>query len=113
IAASVTKVEPLGEDRSSSDLEQPIRSSVHSTCFTMNIRACASPDHQRISTSSIPAEKPKVLVVDDEPQVLVALTDLLSDEFVVQTTSSPERALEMARTEGGISVVISDQRMPE
>ncbi|HEX3777051.1 MAG TPA: response regulator [Polyangiaceae bacterium] len=57
--------------------------------------------------------KQRVLVVDDEPQVLVALEDLLGDEFLVSATGSPAQALEMARAQNDIAVVVSDQRMPE
>ena len=39
---------------------------------------------------------PRVLVVDDEPQVLVALQDLLEAEFDVTTTDEPEKALRIA-----------------
>lgn len=53
-----------------------------------------------------------VLLVDDEPQVLVALEDLLSDEFTVLKTESAESALELAERERSIAVVLSDQRMP-
>jgi PAS domain S-box-containing protein len=53
-----------------------------------------------------------VLLVDDEPQVLVALEDLLSEEFTVFKTQSPEKALRMIESEPDIAVVISDQRMP-
>jgi response regulator RpfG family c-di-GMP phosphodiesterase len=55
----------------------------------------------------------RVLVVDDEPQVLVALEDLLSDQFAVLTTDSPEQALRLVTTEPDIAVVLSDQRMPQ
>jgi len=58
------------------------------------------------------AVKERVLLVDDEPQVLVALEDLLSDEFVVMKSGSPEHALELAREYPDIAVVVSDQRMP-
>src|SRR5262245_23939282 len=61
-------------------------------------------------TASLARER--VLVVDDEPQVLVALEDLLSDAFAVTTTDSPEAALELVRKEPDIAVVLSDQRMP-
>ena len=54
-----------------------------------------------------------VLLVDDEPQVLVALEDLLSDEFVVYTTESGEEALRLVSREPEIAVVVTDQRMPE
>jgi len=53
------------------------------------------------------------LVVDDEPQVLVALEDLLSDEFLVLTSESAESALRLVETEPNIAVVVSDQRMPK
>jgi PAS domain S-box-containing protein len=53
-----------------------------------------------------------VLLVDDEPQVLVALEDLLSEEFTVYKTQSPEKALRMVTSEPDIAVVLSDQRMP-
>jgi signal transduction histidine kinase/response regulator RpfG family c-di-GMP phosphodiesterase len=57
-------------------------------------------------------EKRRVLLVDDEPQVLVALEDLLSDEFCVLKAQSAEDALKMIRGEPDIAVVITDQRMP-
>jgi PAS domain S-box-containing protein len=51
-------------------------------------------------------------LVDDEPQVLVALEDLLSDQFKVFKTESPDVALEIVQRERDIAVVITDQRMP-
>lgn len=52
-----------------------------------------------------------VLVVDDEPQILTAITDLLEDEFTVWTANDGPAALEvLARQE--VSVILSDQRMP-
>jgi len=53
-----------------------------------------------------------VLVVDDEPQVLVALKDLLEDHFDVTTTDRPEHALRIAEEDADLAVVLSDQRMP-
>ncbi len=58
------------------------------------------------------AGKQKVLLVDDEPQVLVALEDLLADDFVVLKTTSPHSALEMLGQKPDIAVVVTDQRMP-
>jgi len=54
----------------------------------------------------------RVLVVDDEPQILVALEDLLSDDFTVLRSETPERALELIAADSSIAVVITDQRMP-
>ncbi|HTQ04831.1 MAG TPA: response regulator [Polyangiaceae bacterium] len=56
--------------------------------------------------------KNSVLLVDDEPQVLVALEDLLSDEFTVFKAQSPHAALDLVEHEPGIAVVLTDQRMP-
>jgi two-component system, cell cycle sensor histidine kinase PleC len=53
-----------------------------------------------------------VLVVDDEPQVLVALEDILSDDFLVLKSESAEAALELVEREPDIAVVLADQRMP-
>ncbi len=54
----------------------------------------------------------RVLVVDDEPQVLLALEDQLSDHFDVLKSETPEAALERLEHEPAVSVVLSDQRMP-
>lgn len=56
---------------------------------------------------------PRILVVDDEPQVLLALQDLLEDEFEVETTSEATEALRIVESDPSIAVVLSDQRMPE
>ncbi len=54
-----------------------------------------------------------ILVVDDEPQVLAALKDLLEDDYTVFVETSATSALEFLRRGTSISVIISDQRMPE
>lgn len=55
----------------------------------------------------------RVLVVDDEPQVLLALEDLLGDDFVVLTAGSAEQALSLVQAESELAVVVTDQRMPK
>ncbi len=59
------------------------------------------------------AAKERVLLVDDEPQILTALEDLLGDDYTVFKSESPERALDLVRQDNDIAVVITDQRMPE
>lgn len=54
----------------------------------------------------------QVLVVDDEPQVLVAVEDTLGDEYDVLTANSPVAALRLLEREKNVAVLISDQRMP-
>ncbi|MCQ8240934.1 ATP-binding protein [Rhizosaccharibacter radicis] len=58
------------------------------------------------------AVRPLVLLVDDEADILVALEDLLEDEFRVLSTTSPADALAILRREPDVSVIVSDQRMP-
>ena len=59
------------------------------------------------------ANKERILLVDDEPQVLLALEDLLGEDFAVLKTASPEEALSMVEHDREIAVVLSDQRMPQ
>ncbi|HYQ46782.1 MAG TPA: PAS domain-containing protein [Polyangiaceae bacterium] len=56
--------------------------------------------------------KERVLLVDDEPQILTALEDLLGDDYTVFKSSSPESALSLVEQNRDIAVVITDQRMP-
>lgn len=55
----------------------------------------------------------KILVVDDEPDILIALEDLFEDDYRVITASSPLQALGIIKDEPDIAIIISDQRMPE
>src|SRR5689334_9457883 len=56
--------------------------------------------------------KPRVLFVDDEPDLLSAVVrNLRSEHFEVATASSGAAALEILRTKG--AVVVSDLQMPE
>jgi two-component system, cell cycle sensor histidine kinase and response regulator CckA len=55
----------------------------------------------------------RVLLVDDEPQVLVALEDVLSEKFVVFKADSGAGALDVLAREPDIAVVVTDQRMPK
>ena len=57
-------------------------------------------------------DRPTVLLVDDEPDILVALSDLLEDEYRVLSTVSPQAALELLAREPEVAVIVSDQRMP-
>jgi diguanylate cyclase (GGDEF)-like protein/PAS domain S-box-containing protein len=65
-----------------------------------------------VSAHSNGLDKDRVLVVDDEPQVLLAIEDLLSDDYSVVTAQSGPRALELVQQQHEFAVVLSDQRMP-
>lgn len=56
--------------------------------------------------------KGRVLCVDDEPNILRALSWLLRKDFQVVTAESAREAMGLLRT-GDFDVVISDNRMPE
>ncbi|KQN37607.1 hypothetical protein ASG37_11290 [Sphingomonas sp. Leaf407] len=60
-----------------------------------------------------PGTPPLLLLVDDEREILVALTDLLEDRYRVLATTSPVEALGLVAANPDISVIVSDQRMPE
>ncbi|HEY9747422.1 MAG TPA: response regulator [Allocoleopsis sp.] len=56
--------------------------------------------------------KPKILVVDDEPDNLDLLYRTFHREFKVLRAESAPVALDILASEGDIAVIISDQRMP-
>lgn len=58
------------------------------------------------------AGKPKLLVVDDEPDMLDFLERVLRRRFSVTRTNSAETALELLSTEE-YEVLVTDQKMPK
>ncbi|MGB3291555.1 MAG: response regulator [Phormidesmis sp.] len=60
-----------------------------------------------------PSKKPRMLVVDDEPDNLDLLYRTFRRDFKVLRAESGVEALEVLSTEGEVAVIISDQRMPE
>jgi CheY-like chemotaxis protein len=59
------------------------------------------------------SRKPKMLVVDDEPDNLDLLYRTFRRDFNVFKADSGISALEILAAEGEVAVIISDQRMPE
>jgi response regulator RpfG family c-di-GMP phosphodiesterase len=57
-------------------------------------------------------QKPKVLLVDDEPNVIEGLAKLLRREYDVRTFSAPRDALRALQEIHDLAVVVSDMRMP-
>ena len=57
-------------------------------------------------------DKPPILIVDDEEEVLVSLRSLLRREYEVYTSPRARDALALLENHA-IQVVISDQRMPD
>ncbi len=59
-----------------------------------------------------PSTKPRILCVDDEAQVLSALTLNLRRHFEVHTAGGGAEGLDKLAQLGGVAAVISDMRMP-
>jgi DNA-binding NtrC family response regulator len=57
-------------------------------------------------------DKPKLLVVDDEPDMLDFIERGLRRRFSVTRTNSPEAALELLSS-GKYEILITDQQMPK
>jgi GAF domain-containing protein/class 3 adenylate cyclase/two-component SAPR family response regulator len=62
--------------------------------------------------AAINPPKPKILVVDDEPDNLDLLYRTFHREYKVLRAESGPEALNILASEGGVAVIISDQRMP-
>ncbi|MBW4574641.1 MAG: response regulator [Aphanothece sp. CMT-3BRIN-NPC111] len=74
------------------------------------------PELENISRQLMSLErpnKPKMLVVDDEPDNLDLLYRTFRRDFHVLRAESGVHALELLAAEGEVAVIISDQRMPE
>ncbi len=56
--------------------------------------------------------EPKILIVDDDPNLLAALRRRLGRKYHVTTVISAEDGLSEIEDQGPYAVVLSDQRMP-
>ena len=56
--------------------------------------------------------RPRILVVDDEEAILETMTFTFEDEYEVYTSRDARRALELIDEKAPITVVLTDQRMP-
>ena len=54
----------------------------------------------------------KILLVDDEPNVLESIQRQLRNRFEIKTAQSGEEALEVLKTCGPFTLIVSDMRMP-
>jgi signal transduction histidine kinase/response regulator RpfG family c-di-GMP phosphodiesterase len=57
-------------------------------------------------------ERPKVLVVDDEPQILDSIQSLLEDDFNVLVSTDAMQAIDILK-DAQVAVILADQRMPK
>jgi response regulator RpfG family c-di-GMP phosphodiesterase len=54
----------------------------------------------------------KILLVDDEPNVLESIQRQLRNRFEIKTAQSGDEALEVLKTDGPFTLIVSDMRMP-
>ena len=59
------------------------------------------------------SERPRILLVDDEPALLEGLERHLRKHFEVHTATSAAQALDVIALKGPFAVVVSDMRMPQ
>ena len=57
--------------------------------------------------------RPRILVVDDEEAILETMSFTFEDDYEVQTSTDPRRALDLLDAKGPFAVVLTDQRMPD
>jgi FixJ family two-component response regulator len=84
-------------------------------CSLPNQSGCRIVQSSVRSTATVaasPAERPHILCVDDEPNVLASLKVMLAKQYDVHVASSGLGGLEILAALDSISVVISDMRMP-
>jgi len=76
-------------------------------------RVDTRPVEDLLQTLGLPRpECTRVLLVDDEFEVLAVLEALLEDDFDVQTAQGGAEALEILEATSNLDLVITDQRMP-
>ncbi|MCS6990029.1 MAG: response regulator [Chloroherpetonaceae bacterium] len=59
------------------------------------------------------SQKLKILFVDDEPHVLEALLQLFDDRYDAHGANGGAEAIEFAKRNPDLAIVVSDQRMPQ
>ncbi|TIH12876.1 response regulator [Marinifilum sp. JC120] len=57
--------------------------------------------------------KPRILFVDDDPNILTSFRSLLRKEFKIDTADHPEKGLALFKENGPYPVVVSDLKMPD
>ncbi len=58
------------------------------------------------------AEKPRILIVDDEEAILETMTYTFEEDYEVHTSSDARVALTLLEEKGPFAAVLTDQRMP-
>jgi diguanylate cyclase (GGDEF)-like protein len=70
-----------------------------------------APDPETPRQGSAPAERPCVLVIDDEVEITASVAALLEGEYRVITAQSADEGLALLK-DNSVAVILTDQRMP-
>jgi putative two-component system response regulator len=60
-----------------------------------------------------PDHKPRILIIDDTPQILSLLDELLSGEYIIKVAPNGMRGLKLAQAEPQPDLILLDVLMPE
>ncbi len=60
-----------------------------------------------------PTDKETILVVDDTPDNLIIMSNLLEDKYIVQVANRGEKGLKIARSDSPPDLILLDVMMPE
>lgn len=65
------------------------------------------------SGAGLSTVKPKILCVDDEPDITSSLARILDRDFTVIEANGVKQAIQILESQPDIAVILSDQRMPD
>lgn len=84
------------------------------TCFTITLEAVhvAKPAYEQI-TSERASERPTLMLLDDEPQILRVMERLLQSQYQVKTYTRALDCLEALRRGEHVDLIVCDVMMPE
>jgi CheY-like chemotaxis protein len=82
--------------------------------FTFTIRArCGAEDRQRLLTSDVNWGNVRIMVIDDDPDILAYFRDIARDFGVLcETATSGEEAVALVKRKGGCHIYFVDWKMP-
>ena len=66
-----------------------------------------------MSSTNEPTDKATILVVDDTPDNLIIMSNLLEDKYIVKVANRGEKGLKIARSDSPPDLILLDIMMPE
>ncbi|MEN3046763.1 MAG: response regulator [Candidatus Hydrothermales bacterium] len=58
-------------------------------------------------------EKKRILIVDDEEDILTLVEEILKDDYLVERANSPSRAIEILKRDSNFDLILLDIILPE